>query len=534
MYIKHLFGLFGLLYILTACAPSGTVSDWSDDYDQMLTSTPTTMDYGWLADKYGTATTDTDEKRVVAVLLPMSGTNASVGNTIRTSVETAVLQHAPKNLSVSFFDTSSNATDAINSALALEPQVIIGPVFSANARLLRVLKPEHIPAISFTSDATAVGDGVMTMALMPTNSIETIVRQMQTDNVNKFIILAPDTDSGRLMAGTAKYAGDIYNIDTVGIFYYNESDPESIKNTTISASMNTARTSANTRARAILADILTRETLTAVEKSNLNIQLDKLSKIDTLGPVPYNGILFLGNADDSMKLASFLRYYGVGARDAKMYGTAMWDGTTISSDITMSGAKYATLPDSSTTFAGTYQQISGTLPSRLASFGYDATNMAIGMLYSDKSASSYLLDPSGYVGTDGLFRLKPTGDNERGLRIIQLRGDGTTTQLKPAPENFMTPLYNIEQRHIRPASPMSLQTPGINPNNYISIPQRYASKYRSKTYGANMTVPKQTVQTNEITILPEDDREIITSENYKPVKIESIQRNYIDSYEIEE
>ena len=200
----------------------------------------------------------------------------------------------------------------------------------------------------------------------------------------------------------------------------------------------------------------------------------------------------------------------------------------------MSGAKYATLPDSSTTFAGTYQQISGTLPSRLASFGYDATNMAIGMLYSDKSASSYLLDPSGYVGTDGLFRLKPTGDNERGLRIIQLRGDGTTTQLKPAPENFMTPLYNIEQRHIRPASPMSLQTPGINPNNYISIPQRYASKYRSKTYGANMTIPKQTVQTNEITILPEDDREIITSENYKPVKIESIQRNYIDSYEIEE
>lgn len=513
---------------LTACAQT-TRNDWFSEYGTMDVSAPATMQYGTYED------IDTAQTHRMAVLLPLTGNTAPVGRAIRTSVEIAAMQRAPENLSVTFYDTAENINAAINRALAENPEIIVGPVFANDARMLREIKPENTPVLSFTSDATAIGDGVMTMALMPTNSIEAIVGEMSADGTKKFIIMAPDTESGKIMAGTARRAAEIYNVDLVGLFYYKERDSESIKNASAAASMNAARTAANTRAREVLSDILTGERLTAIEKSSLNTQLTKISKSDTLGPVPYDAVLFLGSGDDTKSLASFFRYYGVGARDVRFYGTAVWDGTNILGDVTMIGAKYAALPEMNAEFANVYEQVSGAAPSRLATFGYDATNMAIGMIYSNKSNAAYLLDPSGYVGLDGLVRLTPSGASQRALRIVQLNGTATPREIKPAAANFMTPIYNIEQRHITPAREMALETRGINPNDYINIPQRLRDKYRSKTYGAHMTT---TANTNNrapvVTILPEDDSDAIETPDFTPITLESVNKTYIDSVEIEE
>ena len=535
MYMNRFLKIFSLILILSGCAPTVPDStDWFDGYDASNVGTPTPMQYGTPDDGYGTTIVDNETQHRIAVLLPTNGKNATIGKIIRTSVETAVLQQNRPKLSVSFFDTSDNPSDAIEHALATSPEIIIGPVFADNARLLRDTKPSSIPALSFTSDATAVGNGLMTMALMPTNSVETIINQISADGKKSVIIIAPDTNSGKLMATTAKNALDNKEIKLNGVFYYQENNPESIKDTSKQASMNNARVAANTRAREILSDILTNEALNILEKSDLTMQLEQISRTDTLGNIPYDAILFLGNADDTTKLASFLRYYGVSTRDASYYGSALWDGTNISSDITMSGAKYATLPAINENFATLYSQISGMPPSRLATIGYDATNMAIGMIYSDKSDAAYLLDPSGYIGTDGLFRLKPTGDNERALRIVRINGDGTTQTLKNAPSSFITPIYTISKHSNKHVDAMELQTPGINPNKYIQIPERFSEKYKSKTYGTNITQPVTVQHSDTITVLPEDDRDPIAVSEFTPVKLETVNRSYIDEIEIEE
>ncbi len=528
MSMNKILAFFTLAGLLAGCAQQTKTDGWLSEYGTMDVSTPASMQYGTY-ENTGDATV-----RRMAVLLPLTGATAPVGTAIRTSVEIAALQRAPNNLTIKFYDTAQNPSEKINRALAENPEIIIGPVFANDTQMLRSVKPSEIPVLSFTSDAAAIGDGVMTMALMPTNSIEAIIKEMSSDGTRKFIIIAPDTASGKIMAGTAKRAAEIYNLDLTGLFYYSEKNSDSIKNATAAASMNAARAAANTRAREILSDILTNERLTAIEKSSLNMQLDKLSKTDTLGTLPYDAVLFLGNGDDTKSLASFLRYYGVGARDARFYGTAVWDGSDIVSDITMSGAKYAALPEMNAEFTNIYEQVSGTAPSRLATFGYDATNMALGMLYSGKSNASYLLDPSGYIGMDGLVRLTPTGASQRALRIVQLNGTPAPHTIKQAPENFMTPLYNIEQRHISPARAMPLETPGVNPTDYIKIPERLRGKYKSKTFGAHMTNAAPAKTEPVVTILPEDDSDVIITPNFTPVSLESVNKTYIDSIEIEE
>ncbi len=534
MYINRIF-----YYLLTAVALAGCGggditpdTDWMDGYNASVAGMPSKLQYGYLSDGYGNIA---ETAHSMAVMLPLTGPAESVGRAIRTSVETAVLKNAPQNLSVSFYDTNGDLSDVMQTVMSTNPEVIIGPVFANDAKTIRDIKPSDLPVLSFTSDATAVGNGVITMALMPTNGVEEIVKEMKIDNNEKFIIMAPNSDSGKLLAGTAKNAASIYDMPLVGIFYYDEKDTDSIKNIAKEASMYSARAAANTRARQVLSDILTNEMLTPIEESNLNSQLEKLSKSDTIGAAPYDAVLFLGSGDDTQALASFLRYYNIGARDAKFYGTSMWENSDIANDFTMSGSKFVTLPQTNEGFTGTYTQISGTAPNRFASFGYDATNIAIGMMYSGKSNAAYLLDPSGYIGVDGLIRLKPTGDNERGLRIMELNGTGIPHQVRPAATDFTTPLYNIEQRHIKPASAMDMETVGIDPDDYITLPERFISKYNSDPIGTNITVEEsQNIGTIPVISVPAEttDDTVVKSKDWQPVTLDTVNRTYIDEYEV--
>ena len=533
MYIKRIFGYLFSLSILAGCSTGAIMSGgkWDNTDPETITGAPVQLQYGQPSDGYGT---DGDTQHNIAVLLPLSGDSAPVGRTIRASIETALLQQPNKNIAVTFYDTTSDLSETMETVLQTAPEIIIGPVFANDAKIVRASKPSELPVLSFTSDATAIGDGVMTMALMPTNGVETIIKQMQSDKINRFITIAPDTASGHLMAGAAKSAAYIYNMSLNGAFFYSEKNTDSIKTTAENASMNQARIAAHTRARQVLSDIITNERLTTTERTGLISQLEKLEKTETLGALPYDAILFLGDGEDTKSLASFLRYYDVSARDVKFYGTTMWDNSDITSDFTMTGAKYASLPAPSSEFSVLYEQISGATPNHLATFGFDATNMAIGMIYSDKTMANYLLNPSGYLGTSGLYRLTPNGSSERALQIMELNSTNTPTVLQKPASDFITPIYNIIPHDVKTLGNIELESDGIDPDDYIYLPEHLKNKYNSKIIGANEGKTKNIQRSQIVAFLPEDDGETIKSENYKPIKHESISRTLIDEYEVEE
>ena len=533
MYINKFFKHILSLCLLAGCAQNGIISDsnWSAAHHSGVVGTPSNLEYGFAYNNYGG--TDTTP-HTMTVLLPLSGDNAQIGDTIRSAISLAALQNAPDTLNVSFYDSVSDIDTTMQTILSSNPDIIIGPVFSSDANIVRRNKPSQLPVLSFTSDAQSVGDGVMSVSLIPSNGVETIIREMKSDDVRNFIIIAPDTNSGHMMAGTATVASEYYELPLTGIFYYKEHDSESIKQTSVAASMNTARTMAHTRARQVLSDILTNERLTTVEKSNLNLQLEKLSKTDTLGSVPYDAILFLGNGEDTKSLVSFLRYYNVGANDARFYGTTMWDGSDIASDFTMMGSKYASLPSTDSKFTELYTQTYGVAPTRLASFGYDAANMAIGMIYSNQPNSVYLMSPSGYIGTSGLYRLLPNGLSERALNIVKLNGGGTPEIIKTGATDFSVPMYNLSQERQYSADAMELQTNGIDPDNYIRLPLRLRDKYSSKTIGANTKQAIPSKKQNIITITSDPENPTIQTTDFQSVVSTPIQRTYIEEYEIEE
>ena len=508
---------------------------------QPATSNPTDIQESYL---YSTSVYGSDSggpTANIAVLLPMTGDAKSVGNDIKTSLETAFLRKIKPNIKISFYDLSGDKTrreTVIHTALYENPDIIIGPLFAEDTLSLREMKSSKIPVISFTSDVNSLGDNVMTMNLIPTQSIEAIIRQMQQDGSKNMIILAPNDNSGKLMASVASKVSSAYDIPIKGLFYYTPGNSDSIKEVSMRASMYSARSAANSRAREVLSDILAKEPLSAQQKYSLRHQLEKISRTETLGDLPYDSILFLGNGEDSKTLASFLRYYGVGNRDAAFYGTTLWHGSDIASDFTMSGAKYATLPEISNNFISLYNMMAGKDPDYLAAFGYDAANLALGMLFSQKGQSAFLFDPSGYTGTSGIFRLQPSGESERAVRIMELNGTGTAGTLVDAPKNFLNPLYSVNTASLRQVSEKELSTRGINPGDYITIPDdlRRKSAYRTKTLGANYVADSTDTEPTyaPVEIYESETTETVSNPEFESAKSETISRKYIDSVEIEE
>ena len=83
---------------------------------------------------------------------------------------------------------------------------------------------------------------------------------------------------------------------------------------------------------------------------------------------------------------------------------------------------------------------------------------------------------------------------------------------------------------------MPLASDGINPSDYINIPDRLRRKYKSKKYGANTVIQFEQIEpinTASVVIQPQEDFSI-TAENYEPVNLEKVNRKNIDSIEITE
>jgi len=101
---------------------------------------------------------------------------------------------------------------------------------------------------------------------------------------------------------------------------------------------------------------------------------------------------------------------------------------------------YFALPDRAleSNFSKRYNASYGSAPHPLAGLAYDAI-AAIGALAgagrADALTKAQLTRSSGFVGTQGIFRLLPNGTNERGLAVAQLRNNQVVI-VEPAPKNF--------------------------------------------------------------------------------------------------
>jgi branched-chain amino acid transport system substrate-binding protein len=337
--------------------------------------------------------TDTQRHRV-ALLVPMSGPNAGVGQSIANATTLALLDTRAERVRITTYDTATGAAAAANKALADGNKLILGPLLADDARAVGpVAAKAGIPVISFSNDSSVAGNGVYLMGYSPAQSITRVVGYARGKGMTRFAALVPKGTYGE-RAGTAMLRA-----------------VESAGGTVVS--------------------------LEAFDRSPASIAA-AVKKVQAASG--YDAVLIADSGRIAMQTAAQIRKTPAGAA-ARILGTELWNTeSALAGDPAVRGAWFASVAD------GLYRQLAtkyraryGTAPYRLSSLGYDAVLLTVRIAQNWKVGTAFpaarLTDAGGFSGIDGAFRFGRDGIAERALEVSQVNA-GAFQTIDPAPRGF--------------------------------------------------------------------------------------------------
>lgn len=163
-----------------------------------------------------TETLPSDETRHrIALLVPMSGQNGAVGQSIANATTMALLDTNASNLRITTYDTAKGPETAARQAIAEGNKLILGPLLGSNIpSVVAPARAADVPVISFSNDTGAAGPDVYIMGHIPEQSIMRSVQYARGMGSQNFAIIAPDGEYGAraeeaMRRAVAAYGGTV-------------------------------------------------------------------------------------------------------------------------------------------------------------------------------------------------------------------------------------------------------------------------------------------------------------------------------------
>ena len=329
----------------------------------------------------------------VALLVPLSGANSGVGQSIANATQLALLDTNSDRVRITNYDTALGAEAAARQAIADGNGMILGPLLSEDVRAVApIARAAGVPVLSFSNDASVAGDGTYLLGYMPSQSIERVVNYARQNGVTEFAGLMPGGLYGE-RASTAFVRAVERAGGRVAAMEIYDARPGSM-------------TSAITR----------------------------------LGRSPFEAVLIAGTGDSAATAVPLIRRTEGGAT-ARPLGTELWNSDSgIASHDALAGAWFASVSDTYyRQYAGKYRQRFGAAPYRLSTLGYDAVLLTVRIARDWRVGSRFpqqrLMVDEGFAGLDGAFRFGRDGIAQRALEVQEIR-DGQTVTISPAPRTF--------------------------------------------------------------------------------------------------
>ncbi len=339
-----------------------------------------------------TLPTDTARNRV-ALLVPLSGANAGVGESIANAANMAVLDTGGRAIRVTMYDTAGGAAAAAQKAVAEGNRLILGPLLAEDVRAVApVARAARVPVIAFSNDTGLAGNGTYVMGFAPGQSVERIVSYARGKGMSKFGALVPaglygQRASTAMLRAVEAGGGQVVSLQTFD------------------------RTA-----------------------GSITAAITRLAKT-----APYDAVLIADSAHTALQAAPVLRARGM--TGSRLLGTELWntDGA-VGTNPALRGAWFASVSDAVYgQLATKYRVRFGKGPYRLASLGYDAVLLVTRIGNEWRVGAPFpvarLSDTGGFTGIDGAFRFGRDGIAERALEVQQA-GAGGFMVVDPAPRGF--------------------------------------------------------------------------------------------------
>lgn len=372
---------------------------------------------------------DAQRGRRVAILLPLTGPTAEVGQALLRAAQLSLDQPgAPPLDAHDTAGTPEGAAAAAKLALDAGAGLILGPLTAGEtAAAAPVARAAGVPVLAFTSDAAQAQPGVWTLGITPAQQVRRLMLAVQAEGKTRVAAVLPQNAFGDAMA-----AGLTVAAGGAGI-----AEPRIIRYASGFSAINGALRDVSGYATRRGAIEQQQQAARARNDADGRREATEIGR-QTPPPPPLDALL-LGAVGETLGTAiPLLTFYDIGPGAVRILGPALWarEAPRLSA---LSGAWFAAPdPAQRAPFEQRFTAQFNVPPRELASLAFDAAGVARVVADRGGFAPGALTRPEGFAGADGLFALQPDGQVRRGLAIFEIDRSGAHI-VQPAPQSLSAP-----------------------------------------------------------------------------------------------
>jgi len=374
------------------------------------------------------------EKAMLGLLLPLSGPNASLGQGMLDTAQMALFDIPNNRVALLPRDTrgtAEGAAAAARDALDHGARLLIGPLTAPEVEAVKPVAAERgVSVLAFSTAAGLAGSGTYLMGLLASEEVRRVVGFAHQKGVQRYAVLAPGSAYGQVVVEALKTAAQAEQVSLAQTVFF---DPNSVD---LAPSV---RELAKYDSRKAALDQQRKQLANAHDPASQEA-LKRLNESQGAGDAGFDAVLLPEGGQQLKMLAPLLPQYGIDPAKVHYLGTGLWDSDpALATEPELDGAWYAAPdPTGRGDFEKKFSALYGHPPPRLATLAYDATALAAALSRGPQGADfspDALTNQNGFVGLDGIFRLRADGRVERGLAVIEIHRAGNAV-VSPEPQSF--------------------------------------------------------------------------------------------------
>lgn len=319
-----------------------------------------------------------NSKAVIAVLLPISGSNQELATSLLHTVELANKHNLNKNIIIKVYDTKGNEREAqkqMKQAIADKAQMVIGPLFAkTTAAVAPMAENKSIPVFTLSNDIRLLTNynNVLMLTNLPFYDIEAEVAYAKKQGSKRVAVVAPQNAYGDLSVAFLKASLENNNLELVRIVRY------SAKRANLTYELN----------RLIPYGERIKYQKTQQALKNHEELKDSEGNIISEPAKPKLNFDTLIIADEGKRLAVVASHFpliDLSYKNLTIIGNSQWESNLVLSNEILQHAYYVTdvnTPED-TSFYKEYVAYYKTPPSKLSYTIYDAFMLASSSIYKD-------------------------------------------------------------------------------------------------------------------------------------------------------
>ena len=337
-----------------------------------------------------------NEKIKIGLLIPLTGENSEIGESIINSVGLAINKINNSSIEIIPKDTGSNSDMALDAAIELSNlgvKIIIGPVF--NESLAYLNKVNEITFLALTNKNNNFSKNIINAGINATSQLRAIDRFIKLEKIKKTIFLTPDMD----FKNEIEVAISRSKIKVKKNYVYN-TDPTKLTEQIEKITRYQIR-------KQNLQDEITR--LEKSDESNKELLIERLKKRDTLGNVNFDSVV-ISDFDESLKsVTTSLLYTDVSPKEKYFITLNQWFDESLLKETSSQPLYFPSVNKNNyEEFSSEYYEKYNLYPNQLSFLSYDL----VGLVY-------YLILQNDNIINQTMFAKKTLFKGKVGIFEIQ-------------------------------------------------------------------------------------------------------------------